>query len=438
MAEFVATKSRKPTIRARLKRLFALNPVSTDAATRRQRHTGVGVFFDPRLATNDPQARLAPGLDSWAAFAADGSFRAVVEYDLALTIGTGVYPATTGTGDAATDARIDSLWKAWADAADVTGRPWLDFQRDAALAHALDGEAYVLLTDDGRLQLLMAFQCREIIVDAFGAPTTYVFGDGGAADQSKDASGVLAAIDRANPADIRGTSRYKPALTLTGYEARFSGSELASAIAASRAAFYIYRDATGQAEASDFEAQGDGTTARETTLGEDPVIFDGLNIGEKVEVASMENRPVNWKDFRHSILSTAAMSVGADPSATTGEPLSNYSATRALRTASDRQQEVRFERLCQALWRPIYRWRLRQWAMQGVIAPGAAELAEPNFQFQPLPPIDPGKRASADQTRLESGLASRRQILREQGLPAEQIIRERDADNFNSGNSQNE
>ena len=283
----------------------------------------------------------------------------------------------------------------------------------------------------------MAFQCREIVVDTFGAPITYVFGDGGAADQSKEASSVLACIDRANPADVRGTSRYRPAQTLTGYETRFSGSELASAIAASRAAFYIYRDAAAQADAGDFEQQGDGTAARETTLGEDPVIFDGLAVGEKVEVASMENRPVNWKDFRHSILSTAAMSVGADPSATTGEPLSNYSATRALRTASDRQQEVRFERLCQALWKPIYRWRLRLWAMNGIIAPGAAELAQPNFQFQPLPPIDPGKRASADQTRLASGLASRIQILREQGLPAEQIIREIESDNF-TGSPQNE
>ena len=421
-----------------MRRLFAAAPVRRDPDTIRHRQTGLGFFFDPRIATNDPKARLAPGLDAWAAYRDDGSFRSIVEYDLALTIGTGVHPATTGSGDKATDERIDALWRAWADEADVAGRSWLDFQRDTALAHALDGECYILLTDEARLQLLIAAQCREIIVDAFGRPSTFVFGDGGAADQSKDASGVLMFADRANPVDIRGTSRYRAAQTLTGYEARFSNSELSSAIAASRVAFFIARDAQTQMESGDFETQEDGTTAREATLGDDALVFDGLAPGEKVEVASMQGRPTDWTNFRQGVLSVAAMSVGADPSATTGRPEANYSASRALRTASDRQLEVRFERLCAALWRPIYRWRLRQWAMLGIIPPAAAEAANPNFQFSPLPPIDPAKRANADKTRLESGTASRRLVLREHGLPAEQIIREADADQTTNRNPQNE
>ena len=149
MNAVVTPPSRKAPIGERLRRLFAAAPVRRDPSQIRHRQTGLGFFFDPRIATNDPKARLAPGLDAWAAYRDDGSFRAILEYDLALSIGTGVHPSTTGTGDAATDERIDALWRAWAATADVTGRSWLDFQRDAALAHALDGEAYVLLADDG-------------------------------------------------------------------------------------------------------------------------------------------------------------------------------------------------------------------------------------------------------------------------------------------------
>ena len=250
--------------RALARKVLAASPVRRNTALQQTRRGSQ--YVDRTIWKNDRASRLSSELDPWAANAGgNAAFQSLIAYELATVIGTGVIPSCS-TGNPATDALVNALWKSWSRTADVSGRGWLNFQNDVVTALACDGEIHTLLTNEGQLQLLTAPLCREIQIDALGRPVRYVFGDGGTFEQTKDAGDVLSVIDRAHPRDIRGTSRYLGALKLTDYEARFSATELASAIVFARAAFYIKLTADGAPhqpiEAGEFDQQPDGSRAR--------------------------------------------------------------------------------------------------------------------------------------------------------------------------------
>ena len=375
----------------------------------------------------DRHERLA-ALDSdpWTSYRSNAAFKALVRAEVDATAGAGVMPRAA-TGQAMLDRRLDELWMAWTADASVDGRPWSQICRGAVECACVDGEAYLLLADDGRVQALTARQVPEIHVDPVGRPLDFIVGD---ERQTVPATDMLVLLDRLAPDDVRGTSRYEAGLRLCEYESNFSRSELRAATAASRIAFSVVRDAAAQQAASDYtddEAGVSEGTAREVDLGDDVLIFDSLSPGEKVEVAS-SNRPAStWPEFRGSILRQAAASVGADPAATTGESMDNYSAARALRLNAEQAMKARHVVVSDALWRPLWRWLVVGWMRSGAVSIPEMYLhaaLHPSIPFQPLPAIDPGRQATADKTRLESGTVSRAELIRESGRDPETVSRE--------------
>lgn len=125
----------------------------------RSRHLrGVAGTLDSHLRQSDRDELIARSRDAWQNYPVA---RSMIEQHVGLIVGDGFTPQPD-TGSDGVDRAIAQLWHEWAESPEVTGRWDYDGMTEAALRHAaLDGATVVVPTELGLTQIVGAQRLRS-------------------------------------------------------------------------------------------------------------------------------------------------------------------------------------------------------------------------------------------------------------------------------------
>ena len=331
---------------------------------------------------------------------------ALVSAQVADLVGTGVRP-TLDTGSDALNERLMLLFEAWGRDAEVSGLTWDDTIALACRLWLRDGEAFVVFTTSGRVQLLGAADLpatagnEGVEVDAGGRPVAYHFQPGLEAFRV-DAGSVLHLAHRTNPRQLRGISPLLPALAKIQDLAEYDQAEQAAAKAAAKVV-YMIRSESGRPA---MKRGVDGNIPDDTSSG---IVFDRLRPGESVETIKAHRPNAELSNYRAAILRAIAATTGADYCAISRDSPGSFSAARHLTVLAERDADARHAQLRRQILEPLWRWLVMGWSQSGQIALTDATreraLSPKNFpRLGQASWIDPSKQASAAATLLDSGI----------------------------------
>ena len=172
-------------------------------------------------------------------------------------IGTGIRPSFD-TGVAALDQRLARLWEAWAEEAEVTGLAFDDAMNIAIRGWIINGEAFVILTESGRIQILGSDDLPTspindgIECDSTGRPIAYHFRPGMETIRVP-AELVLHLAHRTTPRQLRGVSPLLPVLGKIQDLAEYDAAEQAAAKMAAKVSIIVK---TTDSEGFDRDSEG--------------------------------------------------------------------------------------------------------------------------------------------------------------------------------------
>ena len=414
----------KPTIGARFKRagkLLAMagRVVSSGYAASRTRQSlqdRGGRYFNswergPGLLFNDDSDVMESGLLS------------VVN----SLVGPGIKPRLQ-TGSANLDERLGLLWRMWAKTASLDGQHFDDLARLLVRCWQRDGEAFLVLADALKVQLLESGDLPHgvnhhgIEVDQFGRPTAFRFmpgaGEGFAAsglETRVDAARVLHVKTVQRVRQLRGFSPWSVAYNRIDDLRQYDAAENGSAKIAAAMAVMIRKD--GQAGIP-IEANPEG--GDETGLPEWPeaggMVFADLEPGESVEQI-IANRPnPELTRFRQAQLRQIAATTGVDYTALSRDVPGSYSAARQLSVISSRDADALWSQLCRQAIEPLWAHLVGNWLRMGMVSiqpPMRAAALMPVWRRPQERWIDPSRQAKAWRDLNEIGAASSDEIRTE-------------------------
>lgn len=369
-------------------------------------------------------------------------------------VGDGIKPSSS-IADAALKEDLQSLWLAWTDEADAEGlTDFYGLQRRAVREVFLAGEVFVRIrprrSGDGltvplQLQILPSEMLpltmnRElpgaglirqgIEFNAIGRRVAYHFlrrhpgdmTDPGLAGETVrvPAADIIHIIDPVEAGQLRGVSRFAPAIVKLFTLDLYDDAELERKKIAAMFAMFI----TSPAPETPLEPT-------EEDLEVEPGQVVRLDPGEDVSTPATPESGSTYEPFQYRTLLQISAALGIPYGYLTNDTAKgNFSNTRISlvdfrRRISAWQHGVLVYQLCRAVWT---RW------MDMAVLSGALEL--PGYDAQRrryqacmwLPTkwdwVDPMKDASAEILQIEAGLKSRTQALSERGYDAEQVERE--------------
>ena len=377
-----------------------------------------------------------------------------VEAFASNVVGDGVKPSSS-IDDAALKEELQSLWLAWTDEADAEGlTDFYGLQRRATREVFLAGEVFLRIrprrTSDGlsvplQLQMLPSEmlplamnrelsgggQIRQgIEFNAIGRRVAYHFlrrhpgdmTDPGLSGETVriPASDIIHVIDPVEAGQLRGVSRFSPAIVKLFTLDLYDDAELERKKTAAMFAMFI----TSPAPETPLEPTDED-------LEVEPGQVVRLDPGEDVSTPATPDSGSTYEPFQYRTLLQISAALGIPYGYLTNDTAKgNFSNTRISlvdfrRRISAWQHGVLVYQMCRAVW---MRW------MDMAVLSGALELPEYDAkrrQYQAcmwLPTkwdwVDPMKDASAEILQIEAGLKSRTQALSERGYDAEQVERE--------------
>lgn len=380
-------------------------------------------------------------------------------------VGAGIKPSSLIT-DPALKASVQRLWLDWTDESDAEG--FSDFygqQRRAAREVFIAGEVFFRFRprrpEDGlvvpvQLQMIPSEMLpltrnellpgggairQSIEFDAIGRRVAYHFlrrhpGDitdpGLAGDTVRvPASEVVHIIDPVDAGQLRGVSRFAPAIVKLFLLDQYDDAELDRKKVAAMHALFI----TTPAPAEPFDtAEGDGPDG-ERTMDLQPGQIVMLEPGEEIQTSAPADVGQTYEPFQYRTLLQVSAALGIPYAYLSNDMLkANYSNSRLAllefrRRVEAYQHAVMVWQLCRRVWQ---RW------MDIAVISGALDL--PGYEKRRrdyqgcawLPPrwdwVDPLKDARAEIEQIDAGLKSRTQALAERGYDAEQVDAEIAAD----------
>jgi lambda family phage portal protein len=377
-----------------------------------------------------------------------------VEAFASNVVGTGIKPSSS-IADAALKDELQSLWLAWTDEADAEGlTDFYGLQRRATREGFLAGEVFLRMRPrreaDGltvplQLQMLPAEMLpltmnRElpggglirqgIEFDRIGRRAAYHFlrrhpgdmTDPGLTGETVrvPAADVIHIIDPVEAGQLRGVSRFTPAIVKLFTLDLYDDAELERKKTAAMFAMFI----TSPAPETPLDPADED-------LEVEPGQVVRLDPGEDVSTPATPDSGSTYEPFQYRTLLQISAALGIPYGYLTNDTAKgNFSNTRISlvdfrRRISAWQHGVLVYQMCRAVWT---RW------MDMAVLSGALNL--PGFdakrrQYQAcmwLPTkwdwVDPMKDASAEILQIEAGLKSRSQALSERGYDAEQVERE--------------
>lgn len=371
-------------------------------------------------------------------------------------VGTGIKPSS-GIADAVLKDRVQRLWLRWTDESDAEGLT--DFygqQRRAARELFIAGEVFFRIRprrpEDGltvplQLQMLPAemlplnhnqllengHRIRQgIEFDRIGRRVAYHFlrrhpGDitdpGLTAETVRvPAESVLHIVDPVDAGQLRGVSRFSPALVKLFLLDQYDDAELDRKKVAAMFVGFVRRPERELDNTADRDDQG------EPLLPLEPGQLQMLDDGEDITFSAPADVGGNYESFQYRTLLQVAAALGLPYANLTADMLkANYSNTRAAllefrRRIESFQHSVIVYQMCRAVW--------ARWMDMAVLS---GQLALPEYEQRRadyldcnwLPPrwdwVDPLKDIRAETLAIQSGFKSRTQAIGERGFDAAMV-----------------
>ena len=381
-----------------------------------------------------------------------------VESFASNAVGTGIKPSSN-IQDTDRKETVQRLWAAWTDEADSE---WLtDFyglQRRAAREIFIAGEVFFRFRprrlDDGllvplQLQMLSSEMLpmlnglaengnvirHGIEFDRIGRRTAYHFlrrhpGDvtetGLAGETVRiPASSVLHVVDPVDAGQLRGVSKFAPAVVKLFLLDQYDDAELDRKKVAAMFAGFVRRPEREFDNSGEMDAQG------EPLLPLEPGQLQFLDDGEDITFSQPSDVGGNYEAFQYRTLLQVAAALGLPYANLTADMLkANYSNTRAAllefrRRVEAFQHSVLVYQLCRPVW--------AKWMDVAVLSgaldiPSYAQNRREYLGTDWLPPrwdwVDPLKDIKAEIMAIEAKLKSRTQAVAERGYDAAQVDQE--------------
>ena len=381
-----------------------------------------------------------------------------VESFASNAVGTGIKPSSNIQAAELKD-KIQHLWATWTDEADSE---WLtDFyglQRRAAREVFIAGEVFFRFRprrlEDGlcvplQLQMLSSEMLPMLNVlaengnvirqgiefDRIGRRAAYHFlrrhpGDvtetGLAGETVRvPASSVLHIVDPLDAGQLRGVSKFAPAVVKLFLLDQYDDAELDRKKVAAMFAGFVRRPEREFDNSGEMDAQG------EPLLPLEPGQLQFLDDGEDITFSQPSDVGGNYEAFQYRTLLQVAAALGLPYANLTADMLkANYSNTRAAllefrRRVEAFQHSVLVYQLCRPVW--------AKWMDVAVLSgaldiPGYAQNRREYLGTDWLPPrwdwVDPLKDIKAEIMAIEAKLKSRTQAVAERGYDAAQVDQE--------------
>jgi lambda family phage portal protein len=379
-------------------------------------------------------------------------------------VGAGIKPSSL-IADAEMKARVQRLWLDWTDEADAEGlTDFYGLQRRAAREVFIAGEVFFRFRprrpEDGlpvplQLQMIPSEMLpltrseplpgggairQGIEFDAIGRRVAYHFlrrhpgdvTDPGLAGESVriPASEIVHVVDPVDAGQLRGVSRFAPAVAKLFLLDQYDDAELDRKKVAAMHALFITTPAPAEAfDAAESDEDG------ERVLDLQPGSVTMLAPGEEIQASSPADVGQTYEPFQYRTLLQVSAALGVPYAYLTNDMVrANYSNSRLAllefrRRVEAYQHAVMVYQLCRPVWA---RW-MDSAVMAGALKmPGYGQRRGEYLACSWLPPkwdwVDPLKDARAEIEQIEAGLKSRAQALSERGYDAEQVDAEIAAD----------
>ena len=381
-----------------------------------------------------------------------------VESFASNAVGTGIKPSSNIQAAELKD-KIQRLWATWTDEADSE---WLtDFyglQRRAAREVFIAGEIFFRFRprrlEDGlcvplQMQMLSSEMLpmlnglaengnvirQGIEFDRIGRRAAYHFlrrhpGDvtetGLAGETVRvPASSVLHIVDPVDAGQLRGVSKFAPAVVKLFLLDQYDDAELDRKKVAAMFAGFVRRPEREFDNSGEMDAQG------EPLLPLEPGQLQILDDGEDITFSQPSDVGGNYEAFQYRTLLQVAAALGMPYANLTADMVkANYSNTRAAllefrRRVEAFQHSVLVYQLCRPVW--------AKWMDVAVLSgaldiPGYAQNRREYLGTDWLPPrwdwVDPLKDIKAEIMAIEAKLKSRTQAVAERGYDAAQVDQE--------------
>jgi len=373
-------------------------------------------------------------------------------------VGAGIKPSSL-IGDAELKARVQALWLAWTDESDAEG--FTDFyglQRRAVREVFIAGEVFFRFRprrpEDGlavplQLQMVSAEMLplsrtetlpsgnvvrQGIEFDRIGRRVAYHFlrrhpgdvTDPGLVGETVrvPASEIVHVIDPVDAGQLRGVSRFAPAIVKLFLLDQYDDAELDRKKVAAMYALFVTTPAPGEPFDMAEETEPDG----ERTMDVQPGQVVMLEPGEEIQTSAPADVGGSYEPFQYRTLLQVSAALGVPYAYLSNDMLkANYSNSRLAllefrRRVEAWQHSVLVFQLCRAVW--------RRWMDSGVLSgaldiPGYDRRRAEYLACSWLPPrwewVDPLKDARAEIEQIDAGLKSRTQAIAERGFDAEQV-----------------
>lgn len=379
-------------------------------------------------------------------------------------VGAGIKPSSL-IADASLKAATQKLWLAWTDESDAEGLT--DFygqQRRAAREVFIAGEVFFRFRprrpEDGlsvplQLQMLPSEMLpltrnqtlpggnvirQGIEFDRIGRRVAYHFlrrhpgdcTDPGMTGETVrvPASEIIHVMDPVDAGQLRGVSRFAPAIVKLFLLDQYDDAELDRKKVAAMYALFVTTPSPGEP----FDIAEDGGTG-DRVMDVQPGQVVMLEPGEEIQTSAPADVGGSYEAFQYRTLLQIAAALGVPYAYLSNDMLkANYSNSRLAllefrRRIDAWQHAVMVYQLCRAVWQ---RW-MDTAVMAGTLAIKDYEPNRAGFiACSWLPPkwdwVDPLKDARAEIEQIEAGLKSRTQALAERGFDAEQVDAEIAAD----------
>ena len=380
-------------------------------------------------------------------------------------VGAGIKPSSQ-IGDAELKKTVQKLWLAWTDESDAEG--FTDFygqQRRAVREVFIAGEVFFRFRprrpEDGltvplQLQMIPSEMLpltrtetlasgntirQGIEFDRIGRRVAYHFlrrhpgdvTDPGLIGETVrvPASEIIHIVDPVDAGQLRGVSRFAPAIVKLFLLDQYDDAELDRKKVAAMYALFVTTPSPGEPFDMAEETDAEG----ERTMDVQPGQVVMLEPGEEIQTSAPADVGGSYEAFQYRTLLQISAALGVPYAYLSNDMLkANYSNSRLAllefrRRVEAWQHSVMVHQLCRRVWQ---RW------MDVAVVSGALDI--PDYEAgragylacEWLPPrwewVDPQKDARAEIEQIAAGLKSRTQAIAERGYDAEQVDAEIAAD----------
>ncbi|HYX38527.1 MAG TPA: phage portal protein [Oligoflexus sp.] len=255
-----------------------------------------------------------------------------------------------------------------------------------------------------------------------------------------DETGAVQALHLFNarlPGQTRGEPFLAPVVEKFKQLGRYTNAEIMAAVISAFFSIFVTSEGTGpfgnRADAHLASRKPEDRERSSQKFGQGLMV--NLLPGEKVESVTPGRPNSGFDPFVQAILRQVGIALGLPYEVLVQHFQSSYSASRAALLEAWKFFKLRRTWLIRMLCQPVYEWMIQEAVAGGMLdAPGFDDPLKRRIYLSAewigasMQSIDPLKDAKADEVRLNSGVASRRSLVEEQGRDYEKLKREIDSE----------